>query len=34
VLPDRIDEGLLNLLRSSRFEIVMVIHANHANEGE
>jgi len=32
VLPSRIDEGLLNLLRSSRFDIVMVIHANHANE--
>jgi EF-P beta-lysylation protein EpmB len=32
VLPDRIDEGLLDLLRSSRFDIVMVIHANHANE--
>ncbi|VAW55290.1 Lysine 2,3-aminomutase [hydrothermal vent metagenome] len=32
VLPSRIDEGLLALLRSSRFDIVMVIHANHANE--
>ena len=32
VLPKRINEGLLNLLRSSRFQIVMVIHANHANE--
>jgi len=32
VLPSRIDEGLLNLLRSSRYDIVMVIHTNHANE--
>ncbi len=32
VLPSRIDDGLLKLLHSSRFGIVMVIHANHANE--
>ncbi len=32
VLPDRIDTGLIKLLKSSRFQIVMVIHANHANE--
>jgi len=32
VLPTRIDDGLLNLLGSSRFDIVMVIHANHADE--
>ncbi len=32
VLPDRINQGLLALLSSSRFNIVMVIHANHANE--
>lgn len=32
VLPSRINKGLLELLRSSRFQIVMVIHANHANE--
>lgn len=32
VLPDRINTGLLKLLQSSRFQVVMVIHANHANE--
>jgi len=32
VLPERINSGLLQLLQSSRFQIVMVIHANHANE--
>lgn len=32
VLPSRIDNGLISLLQSSRFQIVMVIHANHANE--
>ncbi len=32
VLPSRINEGLLKLLHDSRFDIVMVIHANHANE--
>jgi EF-P beta-lysylation protein EpmB len=32
VLPNRINTGLLQLLQSSRFQIVMVIHANHANE--
>ncbi len=32
VLPSRINPGLLTLLSSSRFNIVMVIHANHANE--
>ena len=32
VLPSRINKGLLNLLQSSRFQVVMVIHANHANE--
>ena len=32
VLPSRINQGLLNLLQSSRFQVVMVIHANHANE--
>jgi len=32
VLPGRIDTGLLQLLQSSRFQIVMVIHANHSNE--
>lgn len=32
VLPSRINSGLLNLLRSTRLQVVMVIHANHANE--
>ncbi|MBN4063722.1 EF-P beta-lysylation protein EpmB, partial [Cardiobacterium sp. AH-315-I02] len=32
VLPDRINTGLIKLLQSSRFQVVMVIHANHANE--
>lgn len=32
VLPSRITTGLLKLLQASRFEVVMVIHANHANE--
>jgi len=32
VLPSRINSGLLDILNSSRFNKVMVIHANHANE--
>ncbi len=32
VLPNRINAGLIQLLQSSRFQIVMVIHANHGNE--
>ena len=32
VLPNRINSGLLHLLQSSRFQLVMVIHSNHANE--
>ncbi len=32
VLPSRINNQLIQLLQSSRFQIVMVIHANHANE--
>ena len=32
VLPGRINKGLLQLLGNSRFDVVMVIHANHANE--
>lgn len=32
VLPSRINSQLIHLLKSSRFHIVMVIHANHANE--
>lgn len=32
VLPERIDSGLLDILRQTRLQSVMVIHANHANE--
>jgi len=32
VLNKRINTGLLQLLQSTRFHVVMVIHANHANE--
>ena len=32
VLPSRIDNGLLQLLKTSRLQVVIVIHANHANE--
>jgi len=32
VLPERITRPLLHLLKSSRFRIIMVIHANHASE--
>ena len=32
VLPSRINKGLLELFKASRFKLVMVIHANHANE--
>ena len=32
VLPSRINTGLLQILQSSRFQVVMVIHTNHANE--
>jgi L-lysine 2,3-aminomutase len=32
VLPSRMDDVLLNLLASSRLQIVMVIHCNHGNE--
>lgn len=32
VLPSRIDSRLIQLLASTRFKVVMVIHANHANE--
>ena len=31
VIPNRIDEGLLELL-SNRLKVVMVVHCNHANE--
>lgn len=32
VIPDRITDALLNRLRDSRLNVIMVIHANHANE--
>lgn len=32
VLPERVDEALLDWLQRSRLKTVMVIHANHANE--
>ncbi|MGY4878022.1 EF-P beta-lysylation protein EpmB [Vreelandella aquamarina] len=32
VIPDRIDPALLEWLSSTRFQTVMVLHANHANE--
>lgn len=32
VLPSRVNKGLLRLLNNCRFEVVMVIHTNHANE--
>jgi len=32
VLPNRINAGLIAILSASRFQVVMVIHANHANE--
>jgi len=32
VLPDRITSALVNRLATSRFNVCMVIHANHANE--
>lgn len=32
VLPERIDDGLLELLRNTGKPVVTVIHANHANE--
>ena len=32
VLPERIDAGLLRLLRQCRLKVVVVTHCNHANE--
>ncbi|MCC7462479.1 MAG: EF-P beta-lysylation protein EpmB [Gammaproteobacteria bacterium] len=32
VLPERIDEGLLSWIGALRWPLVMVLHANHANE--
>jgi EF-P beta-lysylation protein EpmB len=31
-IPERIDDGLLRLLRTTRLETVLVVHTNHANE--
>jgi EF-P beta-lysylation protein EpmB len=31
-IPERVDEGLLRLLRGTRLQTVLVVHANHANE--
>jgi EF-P beta-lysylation protein EpmB len=32
VLPERVDDGLLDCLRRTRLSTVIVLHANHANE--
>jgi EF-P beta-lysylation protein EpmB len=32
VLPERVDPGLVDLLAASRLRVVVVVHANHANE--
>jgi len=32
VLPERIDQQLLNWIKNTRLQVIMVIHANHANE--
>lgn len=32
VIPERVTNGLLNLLKETHLKVVMVIHANHANE--
>ena len=32
VLPERIDQTLLSWLNNTRLQVIMVIHANHANE--
>ncbi|HEX5420092.1 MAG TPA: EF-P beta-lysylation protein EpmB [Gammaproteobacteria bacterium] len=32
VLPERVDAGLVGILRSARFPVVIVVHANHARE--
>ena len=31
-IPERVDEGLLRVLRGTRLQTVVVVHANHANE--
>jgi len=32
VLPERINDALLDWISNTRFKVVMVIHANHSNE--
>jgi EF-P beta-lysylation protein EpmB len=32
VVPERVDDGLLRLLRRTRLQTIVVIHCNHANE--
>ncbi len=32
VLPERVDSALLDWLRATRLQVIMVIHCNHANE--
>src|SRR5690606_5174652 len=32
VVPERVDEGLVGLLRAARLRTVVVLHTNHANE--
>jgi EF-P beta-lysylation protein EpmB len=32
VLPERINDSLLSWIKSTRFQVVMVIHANHSHE--
>jgi EF-P beta-lysylation protein EpmB len=31
-IPERVDDGLLRVLRATRLETVVVVHTNHANE--
>jgi EF-P beta-lysylation protein EpmB len=31
-IPERVDDGLLRVLRGTRLETVLVVHTNHANE--
>lgn len=32
VLPDRVDDALISWLEATRLQVILVIHANHANE--
>lgn len=32
VLPERVDHHLLKWIKQTRFQVIMVVHANHANE--